>query len=187
MMRKAHGPWTILSSHARYTNEFLAVHEDQVIGPDGAPTHYGVVVMRPGIAILPVDTDDAVYLTRQFRYALGRESLEVIGGGLDEDEEDPLSAARREAREELGITADEWHYLGQTDTDTSILRGSVHLYLARALSVTEPEQEGSETIRPVRMPLAKAVELVMDGTITHAPSCVLLLKAALLPRLRRDR
>lgn len=179
-MRKAHGPWTILSRQSRYSNEFLAVHEDRVIGPDGAPAHYGVVVMRPGIAILPVDAEGAVYLTRQFRYALGRESLEAIGGGLDAGEEDPLPAARREAREELGVSADEWHYLGQVDTDTSVVRGSVHLYLARALSFTEPEQEGSEAIRPVRVPLTGAVELVMDGTITHAPSCVVVLKAARL-------
>lgn len=184
-MRKAHGPWTILASHSRYANEFLAVQEDQVIGPDGAPTHYGVVVMRPGIAILPVDADGVVYLTRQFRYALGRESLEAIGGGLDEGEEDPLPAARREAREELGVTADEWHYLGQTDTDTSVLRGTVHLYVARELSFTEPDREGSETIRPVRMPLTEAVERVMDGAITHAPSCVVLLKAARLMQAER--
>lgn len=97
--------------------------------------------------ILPVDADGVVYLTRQFRYALGRESLEVIGGGLDEGEEDPLLAARREAREDLGIFAEEWHYLGRTDTDTSVLRGTVHLYLALELSFTEPVQEGSEAIR----------------------------------------
>jgi 8-oxo-dGTP pyrophosphatase MutT (NUDIX family) len=46
------------------------------------------------------------YLTREFRYAIGRESIEVAGGGIDE-EESPLEAARREAREELGVDASE--------------------------------------------------------------------------------
>lgn len=179
-MATSRGPWTLLSSRSCYANDFLAVQEDEVLGPDGEPGHYGVVVMRPGIAVLPIDAEGVAYLTRQYRYALGQESLEVIGGGLGEGEDDPLPAAQREAREELGITASDWRYLGRTDTDTSVLRGSVHLFLAQDLGFTEAEQEGSETIRLVRIPLGEAVERVMDGTITHAPSCVLLLKAARL-------
>ena len=52
------------------------------------------------------------------------------------------------------------------------------LFLAQELRQVEASPEGTETIRRVRVPFEKAVEMVMASEITHAPSCVLILKAA---------
>jgi len=43
----------------------------------------------------------------------------------------------------------------------------------------ESAPEGTEQIETVVMPLADAVQKVLDGEITHAPTCVLLLRAKL--------
>jgi len=53
----------------------------------------------------------------------------------------------------------------------------VYLFLTKHLSFTQTNQEGTETIERLRMPLDAAVQMVMDSKITHAPSCVLILKA----------
>jgi 8-oxo-dGTP pyrophosphatase MutT (NUDIX family) len=175
-MAQKHGPWTIQETTQKYQNSFINVHEDQVLQPDGQPGMYATVKMIPGVAILPIDSDRVVYLTRQFRYALGKESIEVVCGAIEEDEP-PFEAAQREVQEELGIKAEEWIDLGVFDLDTSIVHCPVYLFLTKHLSFTQTNQEGTETIERLRMPLEAAVQMVMDSKITHAPSCVLILKA----------
>lgn len=171
------GPWTVEATAEKFHNAFMTVKEDEVIQPDGKPGSYATVAMKPGVSVLPMAADGTVYLTRQFRYAVARESLEVASGSLEEGE-DPHAGAQREVREELGIEADEWVSLGHMDMDTSIVHNEVHLFLARGVTFTETEREGTETIKTMKLPLAEAVQKVMDSEITHGPSCVLLLKAA---------
>jgi len=175
-MTQKHGPWTIQETSQKYENSFINVREDQVLQPDGQPGMYATVKMKSCVAILPIDSDRVVYLTRQFRYALGKESIEVVCGALEEDEP-PLEGAQREVQEELGIKAEEWIDLGVFDLDTSIVHCPVYLFLTKQLTFTQSHQEGTETIETLRMPLDRAVQMVMDNEITHAPSCVLILKA----------
>jgi 8-oxo-dGTP pyrophosphatase MutT (NUDIX family) len=139
---------------------------------------YATVNLKPGVAVLPIDEHGNVYLTRQFRYALGRDSVEVPSGTLEPGEQ-PAAAARREVREELGIVADEWTDLGSFDIDTSIVRCSVRLMIARRLRFGAPDTDPTEDIRSLKLPFAAAVDMVMTGEITHSPSCLLILKAAL--------
>jgi 8-oxo-dGTP pyrophosphatase MutT (NUDIX family) len=175
-MGRQHGPWRIQGTTRTYRNPFLAVHEDQVTQPDGQPGLYATITMSPGVAVLPVDDAGYVRLTRQFRYALGRESLEVVSGATRANEP-PLEAARRELGEELGIAAGAWTDLGRVDPDTAKLRSPVWLFLAEGLTFTQPDQEGTEVIQSVKLPFAEAVRQVLVSAITHAPSCVLILKA----------
>jgi 8-oxo-dGTP pyrophosphatase MutT (NUDIX family) len=177
-MTHNNGPWTILASTEKHRDSFLSVHEDQVIRPDGERGTYTTVAMKPGVAVLPVDDQGRVYLTSQFRYVLEGESVEVVCGGIDEGEE-PLVAAKRELREELSIEAVEWFDLGYFDLDTSMVGSKVNLFVARALSFSEADQDGTETIEGMKVPFEDAVAMVMGGAITHGPSCVLILKARL--------
>jgi 8-oxo-dGTP pyrophosphatase MutT (NUDIX family) len=175
-MSRQHGPWTIKETAEKYRDEFIAVYADSVIRPDGEPGTYATVRMKAGVSVLPVEPDGTIYLTRQFRYALGAESVEAVSGGIDE--EDARGAASRELREELGIEAAELVSLGQMDMDTSIVRSPVSLFLARGLKFTAAEQEGTERIEPFKTTLEQAVGMILRGEITHSPSCVLILKAS---------
>lgn len=177
-MEKRHGPWTIISTEKIYENEFIRVDEDRVTKPDGQPGKYTTVAMKTGAATLVMDDDDNVYLTEQFRYAVGKDSLEVVAGGVEAGEK-PLDTAKKEVKQELGVKAAEWTELGMLNTDTSIVKSPAHLFIARKLTFEEPEQEGSEQIKMVKMSLDEAVEKVLSGEITHAVSCFLILKAKL--------
>lgn len=176
-MTEKRGPWTIQETSRKYQNSFINVCEDQVLQPDGKPGMYATVTMIPGIAVLPIDSNGIVYLCKQFRYALGEESIEVVCGAVEQDEP-PLESAKREIQEELGIKAEEWISLGFFHLDTSIVHCPVHLFLAKQLTFTQTNQEGTETIERLRVPFDTAVQMVMDSVITHGPSCVLTLKAA---------
>jgi 8-oxo-dGTP pyrophosphatase MutT (NUDIX family) len=136
-----------------------------------------IVDFPPGIDVLPFDEDGNVYLVKQFRYAVGQMSLEVLAGSV-EDGEKPLESAKREAKEEVGIEAEAWTEFGKIDLDTSIVKNVVSFFIAEKVKVGKPEREGTEQIETVKMKLSQAVEKVMRGEITHSISCVLLLKVA---------
>jgi 8-oxo-dGTP pyrophosphatase MutT (NUDIX family) len=172
-----HGPWQILKSHDIYRDGWMHVRKDDVIRPDGVSGTHGVVTLNTGVSVLPLDSQNRVYLTDEFHYAVGRRTIEVVSGGREPDEP-PLEAARRELEEELGITAEEWIELGSVDPLTTMLNAPASLFLARKLSFGASRPEGTENIRSVTIGFDEAVDMAMDGRITHAASCVLILKAA---------
>jgi 8-oxo-dGTP pyrophosphatase MutT (NUDIX family) len=176
-VREKRGEWTVLDTTVHYRNPWITVREDRVIQPDGQEGAFGVVEMTPGVSVLPVDEDGTVYLVRVYRYTLDRHSVEALAGGI-EDGEDPQEAARRELREEAGIDAAELIDLGVVDQLTEVVISPDRLFLARGLSFNRPDREETEEIERVAIPLHQAVEWAYDGTVTHAASVVLILKAA---------
>lgn len=90
-MERKNGPWTIKKTESVFKNSFLELFNDKVTQPDGSDGEYATVHLKPGACVLPIDDDGNVYLTRQFRYALGAESLETPCGAIEDDGE-PLDA-----------------------------------------------------------------------------------------------
>lgn len=175
-MEKKHGPWTIRETEQKYCHDLVEVYEDQVTRPDGEASVYAVVKIKPGSSVIAVGDDGAAYLAGQFRYGVGHDSVEAACGCV-EDGEGPAEAARRELSEELGIEAENFVDLGRVDPLTAMLDAPSYLFLATGLSFKEKEQEGSEEIRTVKLPLDEAVRQALEGEITDATSCVLILRA----------
>jgi 8-oxo-dGTP pyrophosphatase MutT (NUDIX family) len=171
--------WSVLDRTVLYSNPWITVREDLVRQPDGEESPWGIVEMKPGVSVLPIDDAGNVYLVRVFRYTMGRDSIEAIAGGID-DGESVENCARRELKEEAGIEATEMIPLGQTDQLTEVVVSPNSLFLARGLSFGENEREPTEQMRIVKTSLDEAVSWAMDGTITHAASLALIFKAARL-------
>ena len=186
-MERKHGPWTIRSSERLYADEFAEVWVDEVSKPDGSPGRRVTMRMKPGVAVLAVDDDGFAHLVRTFRYAVGKQSVEVVQGGSEEGE-GPEEGARRELKEELGIEAGELTDLGLIDAVTSQVYAPARIFLARRLCFGESDAESTERLEPVKVEFGEAVRMVMDGEITQAISCALILKASrLLGREARGR
>jgi 8-oxo-dGTP pyrophosphatase MutT (NUDIX family) len=173
------GPYTVLSSQVQYQNPWMRVREDRVIRPGGSEGLFGVVEMVGGSSVLAVDDDENAYLVREYKYAVGRDSLEVVSGAIDAGET-PMEAAKRELREEAGLFAAEWHELGTVDPFTTAIHCTNHLFLAKSLSPTAADPDDGEEISLVRVPFGAALQMVLAGEITHASSCILILRAARL-------
>ena len=174
-MQRKNGNWTIKNTQKIFANDFFKVAEDDVVRPDGKGSKYATIDFKPGVAVLPIDEAGFVHLTRQFRYALERSNIECIAGTVEDEE--VLEAAKREAKEELGIRADEWTSVGRMESLTSITNSHADLFIARKLAFGKPETEGTEELEPLKISLDDAISKVMSGEITHAETCVLILKA----------
>lgn len=180
-MTERRGPWIVHDRSQKFRNKFVAVTEDRVTEPGGGPGTYATVRLNPGVAVLAMTDEGEVHLTRQFRYAIDADSVEAVCGAVEAGE-DAHTAARRELQEEVGLVAERWTDLGSVDMDTSILCCPVQLFVARDLRKVAKNPDPSERIQPLMVPLEEAVSMVHEGAITHAPSCVLILKAASMLR-----
>lgn len=173
---RQYGPWRIHTSSEVYRDPWVRVIRDDVTRPDGHPGTYTVVHIKPGVSVLPIDDRGTVYLTDEFHYAVGRRTIEVVSGGIEEGET-VESTAHRELLEEIGIQAGELIDLGSVDPFTASLLSPTRLFLARKLSFVTAQPEGTEVIRRVSFPFHEAVDMAIRGEITHAPSSVLIFRA----------
>jgi 8-oxo-dGTP pyrophosphatase MutT (NUDIX family) len=173
---KLDNPYRLTSRKEIYSNPWIRVREDHVIRPNGTAGMFGVVEVKPGASVLAMEGDGSVYLIKEYKYGVGRESVEVMSGGIEEGET-PLDTARRELREELGLTAREYTDLGMIDPFTTAAQSPNYLFLARGLERCESEPDEGEFLEIVRVPFARAVEMAMASEITHAASCAVILKA----------
>ncbi|MBA3723497.1 MAG: NUDIX hydrolase [Candidatus Levybacteria bacterium] len=175
-MNTKKGLWTVIKSKKVYQNPWIFVKEDKVIRPDGKEGIFGVVEMKPGVSILPIDNEGNVYLTKEYHYAVERETIEVISGGIDQ-EENKQEAAVRELQEETGIIADELVDLGVIDPFTTVVVSPNYLYLAKGLKFSDANPEGTENIKVIKVSMSEAIQWVIDSKITHGASTALILKA----------
>ena len=112
------------------------------------------IVEHPGaVAIVAIDADEQIVLVRQPREAVRKELLELPAGTLDEGES-PEACARRELREETGLSAGSWRMLGRFWTTPGFCRELMHVFVAEGVSEGDTSPEADESIELERIPLA---------------------------------
>ena len=157
----------------------MAVREDKVINPGGGENLYGHVHFKNrAVAIVPIDAYDHTWLVGQQRYTLDAYSWELPMGGAPL-EEPPLAAAKRELKEETGLSAEHWSELMQLHTSNSITDEAGIVYIARGLTEGETEFEETEDLSIRRLPIDEAVAMATDGRITDAISVAALVAIGL--------
>lgn len=157
-----------------YDGKLLKVHRDVIAMPDG---HEEVreVIRHTGAAVIVPHLGDGLYiLVRQYRYALGCETLEFPAGRLDPGE-DPLESARRELQEETGYQARRWDLLFQLHPAPGYSDERLWIYLAEDLQPGQSSPDADELLLTVKMSLDEALNKLRAGQITDAKTVAALL------------
>jgi 8-oxo-dGTP pyrophosphatase MutT (NUDIX family) len=173
-------PWITKSKQTVYENPWIRVEHHDVINPSGKEGIYGKAHFKNrAMAIIAIDDQGFTWLVGQHRYALDEYSWEIpMGGGPNE--KDLLESAKRELKEETGLTAEKWTLLMKIHTSNSVTDEVGYVYLAKELSEGETEFEETELLNVKKLHFSEALNWVMDGKITDSISVAGILKAAKL-------
>lgn len=159
-----------------FDGKIIGVRRDTVELPDGGESTREVVEHIGGVGVLALDEDNNVLLVRQYRYAVGRELLEIPAGTLQKGE-DTAHCAARELKEETGATAGRMRYLGRLAPEPAFCDQYLYLYLAQELSFGEMQLDEDEFLTAFRMPFEQLMAMVMDNQLEDAKTIVAALKA----------
>ena len=171
--------WTTLDSRTVYDNAWMTVFEDKVINPGGGENLYGHIHFKnKAIAIVPLDDQGNTWIVGQDRFTIGEYSWEVPMGGSAAGE-DPVDTARRELKEETGLTAATLTLLMRLHTSNSITDEEGFAFVARGLEAGEPNFDEMEDLTIRKLPLGEAIEMIRRGEITDAISVAALLRVSI--------
>jgi len=166
-----------LSSELIYKGPIFTITHDTVELENGKTAIRDVLHHNGGVCVIPVTDDNEIFLVKQLRYPFRLVTVEVPAGKLEKGE-DHAECGRRELLEETGCTCSEYIYLGEMLPTPAYNTEITYMYLARGLSFDKQSLDEDEFLDVERMPLAEAVEKVMDGTFTDGKTQIAILKAA---------
>ena len=171
--------WKTLQTDTLVNDYHVVVNKNRVELPDGAVIDDFFTLTIPDAAMVAAITNDGeILLKTEYRYAIGEDVIECPAGMFEANETEPLVVAKRELLEETGYISDTWTYLGPTLESTSKLTNRMHLFLATdCVKVSNQNLDKNEHLNVLKMTLANAVQMVMDGKINANSSAHLILKA----------
>ena len=172
-----------VSTKKEVKGRFLHFRIDEIKLSDGRYAEREYIKHGGAVAVIPVDSDGNVYLVRQYRYAVGAETLEIPAGKLDQGETDRLEAAKRELREETGYTAQNFTYIGDFYPSPAILSENISMYVATGLQKGEQDLDEDEFLDVVKVPFDEVVRMILNNEITDGKTQTAVMKTKLLLNL----
>lgn len=167
--------WKRISREDVYDNPWISIHHDEVINPNGGRGIYGVVHFKNlAIGVVPVDENGYTWLVGQKRYPIDTYTWEIPEGGGPLGIP-PLESAQRELSEEVGLIAESWECILESDLSNSATDERCVLYVASSLTQTEAEPDVTEDLKVMHLPLREAIEMVDQGKIRDSLSVMALL------------
>jgi ADP-ribose pyrophosphatase len=172
---------TLRSSERVYTGRVVNLDLDTVQFPDGSTgrlemfRHPGAAAVIPFVDS-PHDPDPRIVLIRQFRHAASGTIWEIPAGRLDPGEA-PEACARRELKEEAGVTATHVERLTTIWTTPGFTDERIHLFFATGLTEGEHRREPDEFMELHTLHWSEVMRLVQSGEIADGKTLIALFYA----------
>ena len=169
-----------LTQDYRFRGKIINLRVDQALLPNGNTAPREVVEHPGGVCVAALTDKQELLFVRQFRYPYGEVLLELPAGKLDRSGEDPLEGGKRELLEETGATAQTYRSLGRLYPSPGYCDEIIYLYLAEDLIFGDARPDDDEFLECERIPLDRAVDMVLNNEITDAKTQTAVLKVAAL-------
>lgn len=157
-----------ISSQDVYKGRIISLKVETVLTQKGRTTTREIVERPDTVSVVAIDKDKNILLVRQFRYALGRNTLEIPAGTVDQGET-RIEAARRELREETGYDCKHLEELVSYYPAVGYSTERMTIYLAREL-FTAPLKGDEEEISIERVPFDTVYNSVVNGKVIFTDS-----------------
>lgn len=168
-----------LSSTSVFDGRILHITLDEIELPNGKKSKREVVNHPGGVTVAALDDENNLYFVKQFRYPYKEVVLELPAGKLEKGST-PLENGKRELMEETGAEGYSYMSLGQLYPSPGYTNEIIHLYVCRVKSEGESRPDDGEFLNVEKIPLDKAVEMVLNNQIPDAKTQVAVLKTAML-------
>ena len=169
--------WTVLSSSQIYDYPPYLRLEKQVIKlPDGRQIDdYHRLQMPNYCVVIPLTTEREGIMLRGYRHGMGKVTPSLPGGMIDEGEL-PLVAAKRELLEETGYQSDKWQTMGSYVLHGNYGCGRVYLFRATdTRKVCEPDSGDLEQMELQVIDIENIVSWISSGKIESLASVAAIL------------
>ena len=175
---------TTVNKNYVYNGKIINVRRDDAALYDGKPCTREVVEHNGGVCVAAITDENELLFVRQFRYPYMEVIIELPAGKLEKGE-DPFEAGKRELEEETGHIASKYYDLGKFYPTPGYCGEIIHLYAASGLTKTQMNPDEDEYIEVEKIPVEKAVEMVLDGEIPDGKTQALVMRVAEMMRTGR--
>ncbi|MDE7390379.1 MAG: NUDIX hydrolase, partial [Lachnospiraceae bacterium] len=132
-----------------------------------------------GVCVAALTDETELLFVRQFRYPFGETILELPAGKLEKGST-PLENGKRELLEETGAVGYNYVSLGMQMVSPGFCNEVVHLYMCRVSEFKHQQLDEDEFVNVEKIPLDKAVEMVLNNQIFDGKTQTAVLKTAML-------
>ncbi|MCH5297318.1 MAG: NUDIX hydrolase [Ruminococcus sp.] len=168
-----------LSSKTVFDGRILHITVDDIELPDGTTSKREVVNHPGGVVIAALDNENNLLFVRQFRYPYKEVVLELPAGKLEKGST-PLENGKRELLEETGAEGYSYISLGQIYPSPGYTNEIIHMYACKIKNMGDSRPDEGEFVNLEKIPLNKAVEMVLNNQIPDAKTQIAVLKTAML-------
>jgi ADP-ribose pyrophosphatase len=161
----------LISSEKKFESPIFTVTEDVAVDPDGFEIKRAIVHHGGSAVIMPIDNKGRILLVRQYRLPARQYLWELPAGRVDEGEK-VLQAAKRELREETGLSAKKWAKLISFYASPGFLEEKMTIFVAEDLSAGETEPMEDERIETKWYKPRDVDKMIGDGEIKDAKTMI---------------